>query len=54
MKEKYVVENEANEYMQIVWLSEEQANAIKWVIDMFCMGDISICKLSDYPAEEID
>lgn len=54
MKEKYVIENEANEYMQIVWLSEEQASAIKWVIDVFCMEDISISKLSDYPAQEIE
>lgn len=54
MKEKYVIENECNDYMQVVLLTEEQAKAIDWVIDTFDMDGMTINKVDEYPATSID
>lgn len=54
LKEKYIIENECNDYMQIVLLTEEQAKAIGWVIDKFDMDCMTIDKVDEYPANSID
>lgn len=54
MKEKYIIEDECNDYMQVVLLTEEQAKAIDWVIDTFDMDDMTINKVDKYPATSID
>lgn len=54
LKEKYIIENNCNDYMQIVLLTEEQAKAIDWVIDMFDMDGMTIDKVDEYPANSID
>lgn len=54
MKEKYIIENESNDYMQVVLLTKEQAKAIEWMIDIFVMDDMTINKVDEYPATSID
>lgn len=54
MKEKYVIENECNDYIQVVLLTEEQAKAIDWVINTFDMDGMTINKVDEYPATSID
>ena len=54
MKEKYVIKDYENDVIKIVWLAEEQAKAIDWFINQLDLVDISIDKLSEYNAEEID
>ena len=53
MEEKYVIENECNDYMQVVLLTKEQAKAINWVFNTFDM-DMTISKVDEYPAISID
>lgn len=54
MKEKYVIENECNDYTKMVLLTEEQAKAIDWLINTFDMDGMSIDKIDEYPAISID
>lgn len=54
MEEKYVIENDCTDYIQIVLLTEEQAKAINWVFDAFDLDNMTICKVDEYTAISIN
>lgn len=54
MEEKYIIENDCTDYIQIVLLTEEQAKAINWVFDAFDLDNMTICKVDEYTAISIN
>lgn len=54
MKEKYIIENDCTDYVQIVSLTEEQAKAIDWVFNTFDMDNMLIYKVNECDAISID